>query len=142
LPEREPVESGEQYDPNLANLGLYNLRARYFNQATGRFMTMDPYEVDNCQACACTKCIDTPATLHNYLYTAGNPVNWIDPSGRAAMVDYARQLAAVMAFTTAVLATNYEYRNHVVGNFVVALVQKIVDYEKCRLQFIADEANC
>src|SRR5262249_28948852 len=30
---------GEQYD---ADLGLYYLRARYFNPLTGRFLTMDP----------------------------------------------------------------------------------------------------
>jgi RHS repeat-associated protein len=31
--------SGERLDRNL---GLYHLRARHYNQATGRFETMDP----------------------------------------------------------------------------------------------------
>src|ERR1700756_338050 len=60
---------GEQYDPDL---GLYYLRARYYNPATGRFMGRDPNEG--------TPLI--PATLHKYLYTGGDPVNRIDPRGR------------------------------------------------------------
>jgi RHS repeat-associated protein len=31
--------SGERFD---SNIGLYHLRARYYNQTTGRFETMDP----------------------------------------------------------------------------------------------------
>ncbi len=61
---------GEQYD---SDLGLYYLRARYYNAATGRFMSRDPED---------GKRID-PKTLHKYLYAGGDPVNWIDPMGRA-----------------------------------------------------------
>jgi RHS repeat-associated protein len=32
---------GEQYD---SDLGLYYLRARYYNPATGRFLSRDPEE--------------------------------------------------------------------------------------------------
>jgi RHS repeat-associated protein len=59
---------GEQYDPDL---GLYYLRARYLNPATGRFMSRDANGGN----------IGIPGTLHKYLYTGGNPVNRIDPSG-------------------------------------------------------------
>jgi RHS repeat-associated protein len=62
--------SGEQYD---ADLGLYYLRARYYNPATGRFMSRDPEE---------GKPWD-PATLHKYLYASSDPVNRVDPRGRA-----------------------------------------------------------
>jgi RHS repeat-associated protein len=62
--------SGEQFDNAL---GLYYLRARYFNAATGRFLTMDPYE----------GCILNCGTLHKYVYTQNNPVNRIDPTGLA-----------------------------------------------------------
>jgi RHS repeat-associated protein len=66
--------SGEQYDPDL---GLYDLRARYMNPATGRFLNRDPED----------GWADYPASLHKYLYGSGDPVNRIDPSGRADTVD-------------------------------------------------------
>jgi len=66
--------SGEQYDQDLA---LYYLRARYYNPATGRFMSRDPED---------GKAKD-PKTLHKYLYVGGDPVNWIDPRGRT-MAEY------------------------------------------------------
>jgi RHS repeat-associated protein len=65
---------GEQYDPDL---NLYYLRARYFNPLSGRFLTRDP-EVGMER---------TPASLHKYLYTYGDPVNRIDPSGRNAFLE-------------------------------------------------------
>jgi len=67
--------SGEQYD---SALGFYYLRARYYNPATGRFLSRDPEEgtpVD-------------PKTLHAYLYAGGDPVNSEDPTGKG-FVEYA-----------------------------------------------------
>ena len=66
---------GEQYDPDL---GLYYLRARYYNPATGRFVSQDP---ENGIA-------TDPETLHKYLFAGGDPVNKIDPSGREALAEY------------------------------------------------------
>ena len=60
---------GEQYDPDL---GLYYLRARYFNPLTGRFLTRDPVEGE----------LKDPATFHKYLYVGGDPINYVDPSGQ------------------------------------------------------------
>jgi RHS repeat-associated protein len=65
---------GEQYDTDL---GLYYLRARYYNPATGRFMSRDPLDGN---------AID-PASLHKYLYADGDPVNAIDPSGRGPLLE-------------------------------------------------------
>jgi len=65
---------GEQYD---SDLGLYYLRARYYNPATGRFLSRDPEQFCNCS-------IRNPASLHKYLYGNGDPANLSDPSGRAA----------------------------------------------------------
>jgi RHS repeat-associated protein len=63
---------GEQFD---SDLGLYYLRARYYNPATGRFLSRDPEDG-----------IETdPATLHKYDYAGGDPVNAIDPTGRATI---------------------------------------------------------
>jgi RHS repeat-associated protein len=66
---------GEQFDPDL---GLYYLRARYYNAETGRFMSIDPWNGNQFD----------PKTLHKYLYVGSNPVNYVDPRGRA-LFEYA-----------------------------------------------------
>lgn len=60
--------TGEQYDPNV---GFYYLRARYMDPVMGRFVTQDSWEGDTFE----------PPSLHLYVYTHDNPVNYIDPSG-------------------------------------------------------------
>lgn len=62
---------GEQFDPDL---GLYYLRARYYNPLTGRFMNRDPED----------GLLTDPKSLHRYVYAGGDPVNLADPTGRAA----------------------------------------------------------
>jgi RHS repeat-associated protein len=47
--------------------------ARYYNPATGRFLSRDPED----------GIATDPKTLHKYLYAGGDPANAIDPSGRA-----------------------------------------------------------
>jgi RHS repeat-associated protein len=66
--------SGERFD---SNLNLYQLRARYYNQATGRFETMDP-ELGK---------IFSPGSLQKYLYAQSNPVNRVDPRGRDSLLE-------------------------------------------------------
>jgi RHS repeat-associated protein len=78
---------GEQYDSDLA---LYYLRARYYNPATGRFVSRDPEE----------GYAKDPASLHKYLYAGGDPLNRIDPSGRANLLQF--------VFTTAEISTPTE----------------------------------
>ena len=51
------VYRGEQYDTDL---GLYYLRARYYNPATDRFMSRDPEDGNPYD----------PASLHKYLYAS------------------------------------------------------------------------
>ncbi|MGD0832397.1 MAG: RHS repeat-associated core domain-containing protein [Terracidiphilus sp.] len=60
---------GERFDPDM---GMYCMRARWYNPATGRFMSRDPEEGEP----------DDPASLHKYLYANGDPVNLADPTGR------------------------------------------------------------
>lgn len=62
---------GEQWDPDL---GLYYLRARYYNSLTGRFMSRDPKPGQ----------FTIPGSLHKYFYANANPVSKADPTGREA----------------------------------------------------------
>jgi len=64
--------TGEQFDRAAQ---AYYLRARYYDQASGRFWGMDPYSGH----------MHEPMTLHRYLYARTNPVMNIDPSGEVAI---------------------------------------------------------
>jgi len=60
--------TGQQYDTTT---GLYNLRARYYNPADGRFLSRDTAGFDQ----------SSPTNLNRYLYAASDPINGMDPSG-------------------------------------------------------------
>ena len=60
--------TGEYYD---AESGLYYLRARYMNPATGTFTQEDTYQGN----------IYDALSLHKYLYAQDNPVSYKDPTG-------------------------------------------------------------
>lgn len=70
-------ESGSSLSTNLlfagqyldAETGLYYLCARYYDPTTAQFMSVDPA---------------LSSTLSPYAYTGGNPLNAVDPSGRAS----------------------------------------------------------
>ncbi len=64
--------AGEQLD---SGLDQYYLRARYYNQNTGRFTQQDTY-MGNSQ---------DPITLHKYLYANVDPANIVDPSGNISL---------------------------------------------------------
>lgn len=60
--------AAEQFDDTL---GLIYLRARYYDPATGRFLSKDP---------AGGK-LSSPITQNKYVYAGANPVNGGDPTG-------------------------------------------------------------
>ncbi|BCX50344.1 conserved hypothetical protein [Haloferula helveola] len=74
--------TGEQWD---ADLGMYFLRARYLNPATGRLHTQDTYEGRNGE----------PLSLHKYAYAHGNPVSNTDPSGNITLTEQAAVLGRI-----------------------------------------------
>ena len=73
---------GEQWDSDLT---LYYLRARYMNPLTGWFMSRDPNDPQLPDANGTP--ID-PRGFHKYLYTGGDPVDRLDPTGRASSAEY------------------------------------------------------
>jgi RHS repeat-associated protein len=83
---------GEQYD---SDLGLYYLRARYYNPATGRFLSRDP-EMGKQRK---------PVTLHKYLYAGSDPINMRDPSGRDDTAETAWNFANAITTTVIVVCS-------------------------------------
>ena len=61
----------EQYDPDL---GMYYLRARYYNPLTGRFLSVDSQAGQG---------------QRRYEYAGADPVNSLDPSGNEAIIEFA-----------------------------------------------------
>ncbi len=62
---------GEAYD---SDLGLYYLRARYYNPRSGRFVSVDPLADQG---------------EKRYEYADADPVNGLDPSGNEAIIEFA-----------------------------------------------------
>jgi len=61
--------TGECFD---GDVGMVYLRARWYEPGVGRFTRRDPWEGKQ----------DEPQTLHAYIYTHDDPVNFTDPTGR------------------------------------------------------------
>ena len=55
--------------------GLYHLRARYYNPAVARFLSRDPFGGRP----------QSPLSLHRYLYANGDPIGFVDPTGRESL---------------------------------------------------------
>jgi len=60
--------------------GLYYAKARYYDPELGVFLTQDPFE----------GVLDTPPSLHRYLYAYQNPTVYLDPSGRVTEIKLAQ----------------------------------------------------
>jgi RHS repeat-associated protein len=111
---------GEQYDPDL---GLYYLRARYYNPATGRFLSRDPedgYAKD-------------PASLHKYLYAGGDPVNRIDSNGKAVSVE--NILIRIWIFTQVTIPMYYKHT--IIYTMVIGAISELVNWTiECITEYI------
>jgi RHS repeat-associated protein len=60
--------------------GLYYFKARFYDSDTGRFLSQDPYLGE----------VNTPPSLHRYLYAYSNPTVYVDLTGYASEELYAR----------------------------------------------------
>ena len=79
---------GEQLDDST---GFYYLRARYYDPASGRFVSTDPQQ---------GSAFDPPS-LHRYLYANANPVNVADPSGEFGLATVALISAVTLGLVIA-----------------------------------------
>jgi RHS repeat-associated protein len=68
VPATSRLYTNQEFDINLLQ---YNLRARIYNPATGRFGAMDAFQ----------GWIREPRSFHKYAYTPSNPINYDDPTG-------------------------------------------------------------
>ena len=90
--------TGAVYD---ATTGDYYLNARYYSPERGSFLSQDTYRGEQSR----------PETWNLYAYCAGNPINYVDPSGHFAVwIAITAVVVAVSACVTAV-AVHYNKRN-------------------------------
>lgn len=103
--------SSEWFD---SSLGLYYLRARYLNQATGRFWTRDPVEGKRC--CG--------LSWNPYIYVKQNAVNALDPTGR----DYVEYISQILQESVAtVRATAILVRTELFEACVAAQLIELIE---------------
>ena len=72
--ENQYLYTTEQFDPNIKS---YYLRARYYNQQVGRFLSQDAFQGN----------IFDPSSLHKYSYVGNDPINASDPSGNDTLLE-------------------------------------------------------
>lgn len=74
----------QQFDPHLDQ---YYLRARYYDQHIGRFLSVDPLE----------GVLESPMTQQPYLYAKGNPITFVDPTGKTSIAQQSVELTIIFA---------------------------------------------
>ncbi|MEE4331809.1 MAG: RHS repeat-associated core domain-containing protein, partial [Wenzhouxiangella sp.] len=77
--DNEHLYAGERLEEETGN---YDLRARYYDPGSGRFLSRDPFP----------GLLEQPILLHPYLYGSVDPINNIDPSGLFSIVDVTASL--------------------------------------------------
>lgn len=111
---------GEELDPDL---GLINLRNRYYNEEQGRFLTVDTFDGGRSRS---------PLSSNRYLYAEADPSNKKDPQGLLAGPEYA--IGLTTAQTLAVVVA-------IGGGAAVGVPSDVAVGEKnsCEFQEVADE---
>ncbi|MCP3998702.1 MAG: RHS repeat-associated core domain-containing protein, partial [bacterium] len=95
--------AAEPFDPNV---GFSYNRARWMDVASGRSLSIDPLAGVG----------HDPATLHRYSYSLNDPVNRLDPSGEASLLNISIAAAIVNGLAAAALTA---YRGGNAGEIVL-----------------------
>jgi RHS repeat-associated protein len=74
--------AGERSEEDSGN---YDLRARFYDPHSGRFLSRDPFP----------GLLEQPVLLHPYLYGSADPINNIDPSGLFSVMDVTASLSII-----------------------------------------------
>ena len=111
----------------------YYNRARYLNTSTGRFWSMDTYDGD----------LESPLSLHKYMYGNSNPVNNIDPTGNQIddIVGAFAAAATLDAMSTVTLNT-FATVTHFPFHAVQVSSRNIVQYDNIRGDLAAICQGC
>jgi RHS repeat-associated protein len=121
--------AGEQFD---GNVGAYYLRARYYDMANGRFLSVDPF----------SGLARNPMSLHRYLYGSADPVNNTDPSGRFTLIEIVGVVAIIGVVTALALHNGNDYATNLIvidqtnwAATVSAMEQILNDYDTAHPDF-------
>ena len=116
---------GEEQDET----GLYYLRARYMDPATGTFTTMDTYGGS----------LTDPMSLHKYLFANSNPVMYTDPSGHEGLLIEVMETVGIIGMLASATIfwidnaihpeknyTGEDYLMALIGGFVAAIISAYI----------------
>ncbi len=93
--EKFPVLLGYRQEQHEPNTGLVYMHDRWYDAATGRFISPDADDGK----------IANPATLNKYAYAQNDPVNKMDPTGRTTIQEESAALEIQGQLTSQVFAT-------------------------------------
>ena len=108
---------GEEQDAT----GLYYLRARYMDPASGTFTSMDTYAGS----------LSDPISLHKYLFANSNPIMYSDPSGHYTLTEQETAIAIQAILGEAIsgivyifdwFITDPDSKNHSIGKMIIAMM--------------------
>ena len=118
--------TGQQFD---SVTGLYDLRARYYNPALGRFLSRDTAGL----------LYGNPIELNRYGYTANNPINGRDPTGLQSQADYSLLVVGAVAVVLMVGCLYYCDRFPLLMGLLADLEMKLIDQLRDRGRHKADQ---
>ena len=82
-----------------AEIGLYYFNQRYYSPQLGRFLTPDPRFLGQPE-----RELDVPEAHNLYVYAAGDPVDYVDPTGEGFWSTLGKILAGIVVVIAVVVA--------------------------------------